>query len=263
MPRLITSCLVQCALCAITLQGMAQERHITSVKSVAVGYNATQDTYLSPEEYTGPELRLVSHVLRERDSTRWARLILNEGSFAYGESRSGNGSTLSGQYHFQYGFLRRFTPLGSRLTIRGGGQGEFLGGFIYNTRNGNNPAQARAMINVGAVASAEYRIGRATLGYEVSLPLLGLAFSPNYGQSYYEIFDRGHYDRNCVPTTVVCSPAVRHALTIDTRWLGATWRMGYLGDYRGQHVNHLKQHVYTSALIVGVVKSFYAGRRKP
>lgn len=263
MPRTATLCLALLALTLATATASAQESHVTTAKSIALGYNATQDTYLSPEEYSGPELRYVSHTLRERDSTRWARLIINEGSAAYGESRSGNGATLSAQYHFQYGLLRRLTAHGSRLAISAGGQGELLGGFIYNTRNGNNPAQARALINVGAVARAEYRLSRALLAYEASLPIVGLTFSPNYGQSYYEIFDRGHYDHNCVPTTIFCSPAVRHTLTVETRWIGATWQIGYLGDYRGQSVNHLKQHIYSSALIIGVVRQFYAGKKKP
>lgn len=243
-------------LLAAILSAAAQERRVTNAKLAAIGYCAMQDTYLSPEQYTGPEFRYISHTLRERDSTRWCRLIVNEGAFAVGESRSKNGCMLSGEYHFQYGVMRRWTLLDGRLRIRGGAQGEFFGGFLYNTRNGNNPAQARAAINIGPVARAEYRLGRCLLAYEASCPLLGLTFSPAFGQSYYEIFNEGHYDHNCVPTTVVATPSLRQTLTADVRLLGITWRIGYLGAYRQQQVNHLKQHLYTSSLVIGVVKTF-------
>ena len=139
------------------------------------------------------------------------------------------------------------------FSLRAGVQGEFIGGFIYNTRNGNNPAQAIVSLDAGPLVHAEYSLSKVRLSYEASCPLLGLTFSPAYGQSYYEIFERGDYDHNVVPVTIASMPSLRHTLTADIPFLGVTWRIGYLGDYRQQDVNHLKRHIYTSAFMVGIV----------
>ncbi|MCM1079934.1 MAG: DUF3316 domain-containing protein [Bacteroidales bacterium] len=263
----------------------AQEKLVTTTKMIGIGYNSVQDTYLSPEHYGGMELRYLSHTERERagichdsipsqESTngksRWTRLVINEGYFSYGKSRSKNGATLSGAYHFQYGVLRKWQLLADRLTLKGGVQAEFLGGFIYNTRNGNNPAQARALLDIGPVVSAKYALrngnaggkGRIIMAYEASCPLLGLTFSPNYGQSYYEIFNEGNYDRNIVPTTIVSMPSLRQQLTFTFCLSRMNLSVGYLGDYRQLQVNSLKQHVYSSMFMIGMTHSFYAGRRR-
>lgn len=105
--------------------------------------------------------------------------------------------------------------------------------------------------------------GRITVAYEASCPLFGLTFSPNYGQSYYEIFNEGNYDRNIVPTTIVSMPSLRQQLTFTFCLSRINLSVGYLGDYRQLQVNNLKQHIYSSMLMIGMTHSFYAGRRKP
>ena len=88
-------------------------------------------------------------------------------------------------------------------------------------------------------------------------------FSPNFGQSYYEIFSRGNYDHNVVITTPSETPSLRQMLTLDVTFGKSTWRVGYLGDYDQAKANSLKRHVYTHALLIGFVRHFQIIKIRP
>ena len=232
---------------------------------LGIGYTDILDTYLSPEKYRGTDLRFLSHTRREKDSTCLVHQLLHEGCIATADNRSGNGGEIGGGYTFAYSLLRKWQmPVGScHLRLLAGGTAELSVGFLYNTRGSNNPAQARLALQLKPTVAADFdfRLFRRqqrpfTLHYEASAPLCGLMFSPNYGQSYYEIFSRGNYDHNCVPTTIASTPSLRQMLTLDFRALHTTWRIGYLGDWRQASVSNLKQHTYTHALVFGIVRRF-------
>ena len=227
---------------------------------LATGTGNLLDTYLSAEKYRGQELRYISTSARP---TRWRDIrqsVLNEGQVDVVSNRADNNDELGGMYRFQY-HLRRQWTMPSGLTIEaGGGAGAELG-FLYNTRNSNNPAQGYAALQLLPSAAATHQVSifkwPVGLHYEACVPLLGLMFSPNYGQSYYEIFSRGNYDHNIVPTTIFSTPSLRHTLVADIPLRrhsrsGTALRIGYLGDYQQAKVNNLKQHRYAHMLLIGI-----------
>lgn len=251
--KLLTAIFIGCSLNATAITRK------TNALMLGVGYTNLLDTYLSPEKYRGVDLRFISHTRRERDSTLWINQFQHEGNMAIADSRSGNGGTMAGGYTFRYSLLRKWhtTLWGRPLQLIAGGTAAANIGFIYNTRNGNNPANARLSLRVEPTAGFDYSLSRAAvLHYEASAPLFGLMFSPNYGQSYYEIFNRGNYDHNCVPTTFGSTPSLRQMLTVDLRAGHTTWRIGYLGTIEQSNVNQLKTHAYTHSLMIGIVKRF-------
>ena len=199
-------------------QAVRRERPTLKTNAMMIGVGATNmlDTYLSPEKYRGVDIRFLSHTRREKDSTVWINQFQHEGNVAYADNRSGNGGEMAGGYTFRYSLLRKWNvSLWSHpLQLIAGGTAAANIGMIYNTRNGNNPANARLSLHIEPTVGFDYPIGRPSskhgiafrssdnahypvvLHYEASAPLYGLMFSPNYGQSYYEIFNRGNYDHN-------------------------------------------------------------------
>ena len=244
-----------------------QDKVIQNTRLIGVGGVSVLDTYLSPEEYSGTELRYISHTVRGSENRKWRRLIIHQGVASYSRNRADNANGIAGDYEFCYGFLRQWTALGGRLDIKAGGMADANVGFLYNTRNGNNPAQARLSLDIAPVAMAAYRFSVAgkplAVRYEVSAPLAGLRFSPNYGQYYYEIFSRGDYDHNIVPTTFIATPSLRHSLSLDFRIARTTVRLGYLGDYRQAKVNSLKYHSYSHMFVVGITRTFKITKIEP
>ena len=82
-------------------------------------------------------------------------------------------------------------------------------------RNSNNPAQAKAYVNLAASGMVIYRfhIGNYPLiaRYQANLPVMGGMFSPEYGQSYYEIFSLKNGGKNVLFTSLHNQPSVATA----------------------------------------------------
>ena len=226
----------------------------------ALGSANILDTYLSQEKYTGSELRIIS---QSRKPWRgFMQTFIYEGAFSFVSNRADNNDEMGGAYRFQYHLRRQWKAIGGFDIEAGAAIGAHVG-FLYNTRNSNNPAQAYADLNLMPSAAVRHLFPlfkrQARLNYEVTAPLIGLMFSPNYGQSYYEIFSRGNYDHNIVPTTVASTPSLRHMFSLDFPLSrnnpSSMLRIGYLGDYQQAKANNLKQHHYAHLFVIGWTKT--------
>lgn len=252
------SLLFICSLCLALCH--ATTRSTTHATLFGFGHVSQLDTYLSPLNYSGPQFHLMQESLRMThlaDSAISFQTIW-QGNLSYTKNAPGKARYIGGNcrfdatwhYHLQAGPVRLLLgpQIGSDI------------GFLYNTRNGNNPAQAQLSAHLGASAAAIYpfRLWRQplTVRYQLDLPLLGLMFSPNYGQSYYEIFSLGNTDHNVCLTHPFNAFSSRHLLTVDIPLRGVTLRTGYLCDIRQSHVNDLKFHSYTHAFMLGIVRYF-------
>ena len=234
-----------------------------SQRSHMLGFGPTRilDTYISQEKFSGAGFTYLYIYEGRKPEKRWQNTIEHELDLSKSRDRGDNTSMLEGNYNLYWSRLASLVKPSSSTDfhLQAGFTANANLGFLYDMTTSNNPAQARLALNImpSAVATYGFPIKQQhfSLRYELNLPLVGIMFSPNYGQSYYEIFTQGNYDRNIVPTTFVSAPTFRQTLTLD--WLlSEKWalRIGYLGNYQQADINHLKQHIYTHRVLLGFTR---------
>ena len=81
-------------------------RVITNVQMIGLGYTNILDTYLSPEEYTGEEIRYISHTTREKEGSHLSQQIVHCGNMAYTNSMD----TITTGNFSEEGFSSRRVP---------------------------------------------------------------------------------------------------------------------------------------------------------
>jgi hypothetical protein len=238
-----------------------QAQEITTATLYGAGLANVYDTYLSPQEYTGFDIRIA------RESMRMIRLMNGRVSqqfffqvdAAYTHNRVENNNTLSGLANWSYGLHYHF-PLTDNFRLLAGALVDLNGGFVYNLRNGNNPASARAYVNLDASGMAIWKLYirryPITLRYQLNIPVAGAMFSPHYGQSYYEIFSLGNADGVVQFTSLHNQPSLRQLLTADLPAGRCTLRLAYLWDAQQSRVNDIRTHTYSHVFMIGVVKKF-------
>lgn len=255
-----------CLLCFLPLH--AQEDSLNPTRYVmrstlfGSGFNNVMDTYLSPLEYTGPEIR----ILHER--MRMTRLMdgnvstqsIFQINASYTENISKTAKMYYGLVNWSYALHYQFR-INEHLKILAGPMIDLNGGVIYNERNSNNPAQAKAYGNIAASAMAVYKFRikeyPLALRYQANLPLMGMMFSPEYGESYYEIFSLKNGGKNVIFTSLHHAPSLRQMLTLDFPIRSTIIRAGYLCDIQQAKVNNLKTHSYSHDFMIGFVRNLY------
>ena len=237
-------------------------RHVMRSVMIGAGHNNTFETYLSPLEYEGPEVRFAYETMR------MTRLIdgnvsaqnLFQLHASYTENISQTNHTYGGLVNWSYALHYQFRPA-KGLKILFGPMLDLNAGVVYNRRNSNNPAQAKAYGGLGASGMLIYRFRiknyPLTVRWQANLPLLGVMFSPEFGESYYEIFSLGNGGRNVVFTSLHNNPSLRQLLTLDFPVGNTVMRVGYVCDLQQAKVNNLKSHTYSHDFMIGVVRNLY------
>lgn len=154
-----------------------------------------------------------------------------------------------------WGMMRKFRPFAADLTLAAGASTGIEAGCLYNARNGNNPASAKAAWTVNLTGFASYRtkIGRlpVTVTYQPTLPVAGVFFAPDYGELYYEIYLGDH-------SGLVHGAwwgnyfKLDNSLAADFHFGATNLRVGYHGAIFSSKVNHVVTHIYTHAFTIGV-----------
>lgn len=223
-----------------------------------VGFSNQLDTYLSPMEYSGFQLSFLAS--RER-MTRWADgnisfQSLLQGAFSHTKNPAHTATAWGGRLAYDAGWHYHW-QLSDRLSLKAGGLVGADLGFLYIARNSNNPAQGRFGVDISASAGGKYRFKIKKLpvqiNYQANLPVIGCMFSPQFGQSYYDI-SQGSRDHNVCfshPGNALC---FRQLLTFDLEFKRASLRFGYMGDIRQSHVNGIRMHDINHSFMIGYVR---------
>lgn len=220
------------------------------------------DTYLSPLEYTGPDFMLYHTTRRDTHwgGGRWKAVADYTVHFAYLDSPTDDGRELDTEISAAGGLVHEWHPA-PQWRLSAGGLVEGSGGGTYNTRNANNPAQGRLGLQLEATAQAEwtFRLCRktGTLSLRADVPLTGVQFSPQYGQSYYEIFSLGHTGGIIHFTHPGNVPSVRlQAQAVLPLW-GAHLSLGYMGDVRQSKLGGLRRHAWRNGFFIGFRRTLH------
>ena len=185
------------------------------------------------------------------------------GAFTSSDNPAETASYLGARLAYDAGWHYHYSPL-KNLDLKGGALVGTDLGFLYNDRNGNNPAQAHFSIDLSLSAGAAYqfRLGKLPMraSYQADMPMLGMMFCPEFGESYYEISQQG------VGHDIICAHpgnalSLRQMLMIDFCLKRITLRAGYLCDIRQSNARSIKYHDYSHSFMFGIVRYFQLMKR--
>ena len=255
-------CLAILLFLCITSIHAQKDSIITRSTLYGIGHTNLLDTYLSPMEYTGPELRILRENMRMTKylEGKVSRQSLFQANVTMTENKAGTGSEFAFLANWNLAYHYQF-PINENLKLLAGPNLDLNGGMIYNFRNSNNPVNAKVYANLGASGMAIYHFKVKEhpfiLRYQMNVPLIGLMFSPEYGQPYYEMSISHNWGKNLCFTSLHNQPALRQFLTLDFPIRKSNLRIGYICDIQQAKVNHLKSHMWSHAFMIGFVKHFH------
>lgn len=257
-------------LCTLSVTGQqAEEKPLRSIFSSTmfqIGKERIYDSYLSQIRYSGLQVGISNERMQiaRYGKGKFTNQQLVGLTFASTDNETGNGNTLAGFVDYGYGTFYTFHPTPS-LKILAGGILAGSAGFIYNTRNSNNPVSAKIDLNLNPSAMViwSFRLFRqpVTLRYQASLPVAGVFFSPQFGESYYEIFDLKNHEGVVHFGSFHNRFNMLNLLTVDIPIHRFGLRLGYRNKIRSTHINDITTQLYDHDFIIGISTEFIPLKR--
>ena len=235
---------------------------------LGVGNSNVHDSYLSPLKYSGINLGLYHEQMKMTGlmNGNISAQHLFTLDFSSTDNDSETASDYAGFIGYSYGLHYRFQPV-QKLQVFAGLQAAGMLGFVYNDRNGNNPATGKAHINLNLSGMAAYswqiKSQPIHFRYQVDAPFIGILFSPEFGQSYYEI-SLGD-DSNLVHFASFHNQVfLRNVLSVELPFNFMTLRLSYLNSIYETDVNHIKTRIHTNSFYIGFSRDFFSvpGKKK-
>jgi len=228
---------------------------------IGIGGYRIKNTYLSPLDYTGTGIRIVNErmkIVSLADYHVSSQQLLDI-DFSSVSNPAGTVAAMTGFIDYSFGYHYRFQPAAD-LKILTGASVKGMFGFVYNTQSANNPIATHVDLdlNASAIGIYTFRIKNfpLTVRFQTDIPLTGILFTPNYGQSYYEIFGLGNTSGTIGFSSLHNKWVMRNFLSVDISVWKFTLRTGYLNNIYATNINDIQTQYISHSLMIGLVREF-------
>lgn len=234
----------------------SQEKEHFSINNatlIGIGNSNLYDTYLSPLKYKGTSFHLLHEKMKKTSwfDGKFNRQQIIELDLAKADNPAKNATEYSLMFSFNWGGHYNLVKT-DKFRFSLGGLWNISGGVLYNQRNSNNPASGRAYSNINLSAIAFYNLNNITFRGQLDSPLFGIAFSPHYRQSYYEI-SLGNSVNLANFASFHNQRAMRCYFTADIPVNKFMFRVGYLGSFYQTKMQNIQTHNYSNSIVIGLV----------
>lgn len=250
----------------LALAPLAASAQVQRTTLFGVGHASVLDTYLTPYTYGGLSASVAHQTERLAHWGQGRVSVMGQYRLeaAMPSSRVSGARLYDAQLQLAGGMHYNWHLLDRRLRLAAGGLAGIAGGGSYSGLGGNNPAQGRLAAEVMASGIAEYRFPVKQAEWiarmQIDAPLLGAAFAQQFGESYYELFTLGHYDRNVRFTYPGNAPTLRLQATVSIPLGKSYLTFGYGADIRQSHLNGIKQHGWYNQFLIGYTRNITLSR---
>lgn len=230
-------------------------RPITQIYTFEAGSETALDTYMSPLRYEGFGISLGGKWQKVTPWMRnsWKMSFDSRLNFGFMHNPAHNANMIDFSAMFRWSAAYRFR-LPHRISVAAGAGAGFNAGVLYLPGNGNNPASVKADIGIGLTGTVAwpFKIGKldVLVSDEVYLPSLSVFFSPEFGETYYEIYLGNHKG------LAHCGWwgnhfAIDNLLAFDLDIGPSALRIGYRLNIGSSWINHINTRIVTNSFVVG------------
>lgn len=234
-----------------------ESRPVTGVYGLQIGSTSVKETYLSPLTYKGTQITVFgtwSKAMPFNPENAVMEFDL-DGSFCniLNAAQTSRMIGLTADFSWDMAWRKR---LPKDFQVTAGGGVDIMGGAYYLLRNSNNPVQAMANVSLMLTASASkhFTIGRlpVLVADRVKLPSLGVFFSPEYGETYFEIYLGNHkglahcgwWGNNF---------RIDNMLSVTLDFGRTAMLLGYRLNVNTQWANNLNTKIIYNSFVIGVI----------
>lgn len=264
----IVSVIAMCAGTKTEADTVVTIRPVAKAFTVDYGGASVLDTYLSPIKYSGYNVRLGYERLQAMSFApeKWVMQLELGVDYANTKNPAKDLTFHTLMIDAKWGMMRRWYLM-PELQIYGGGSTQLRGGAIYAPANSNNVVSVKAHWSVDITGMVVYncKLGKLpiTLRYQATLPLAGVMYSLDYGESYFELYEGNHTGLAHL-SWVGNRFALNQLLSTDMHFGNTIVRLGYRGVCETSWVNNLNTKIFRHSLVVGLCGewiSVYSGSK--